>query len=820
MRVPLSWLAEFVALEAELEELCRRLTLAGLEVENVERLTPTFTDVYVARVLSVERHPNADRLNVCEVDAGGAGRFRVVCGAPNVHTGMTAALARVGARLAGGVHGEGTGNTEDAVPLEAANIRGVESAGMLCSELELGLSKDHEGILDLAADGNLGEPLATYLHLPDAVLDIAITPNRGDCLSVLGVAREIAALFGAPLKSRPAGRLRPAAKSVEQGGVTVELKAADLCPRYAALAMNRAKIAPSPVRIRRRLELSGMRAVNNVVDATNYVMLESGQPLHAFDADRIADGAIVVRRAGDDREFETLDGVRRSLDPADLMIADSAKPLAIAGVMGGQNSEVNSATTRLILESAYFEPMTIARTARRMGLRSEASYRFERGVDRAGQVTALRRVAELIGEMAGGRAVAPPLDVEPQPAPRREIMLDLGALRSILGIELPAAEVKRRLKALGAEISGAGRDRFTVVAPTFRPDLNEPADLAEEVARIAGLDEIPATMPMRPATAGAPNPERAFVRRTREVMIGCGLVEARTIAFISPAENQRCPGIGGVASVRVTNPLSAELSELRRSLVGGLLAALRFNLNREAAAFHAFEIGKVFGVADGMARDYERIAGVSYGDYALGAIGQPVVKASFFSAKGIVEAYLASIGAPAGIAFEPLPEASAPYLHPGRAAVILDRGLDRGAALGVIGELHPAEALRLELNDPCVVFELDLRHLISYGLMPRNPIVAPPKVPAVRRDLALVVDRDFPAEGVVRAISEAGSTLLESVELFDVYEGDAVAPGKKSVALACRYRGKDRTLTDEEVNRAHTALVEQAQQRLGAELRQ
>ncbi|MGD0288075.1 MAG: phenylalanine--tRNA ligase subunit beta [Candidatus Binataceae bacterium] len=816
MKLPLSWLKEFVTIDASLDELCRRLTMAGLEVESVDHIAPAFEGVFVAKVLSVERHPNADRLNLCAVDAGAAGQFKVVCGAPNARAGMTAALAKVGARLAGGAHGQGTGKLEDAVALQAAVIRGVASEGMLCSELELGLSGDHQGILELPSDAPAGQELTDYLRLADTVLDIAITPNRGDCLSILGLAREIAALFAVRLQP-PRPQALKAPSTSRDGGplLKVEISAPELCPRYAALPMAKIKIGPSPVLIRRRLELCGMRALNNVVDATNYVMLELGQPLHAFDLDRIAGGKIVVRRAEGDREFETLDNLKRALDPADLMIADGEKPLALAGVMGGLNSEVSDATTRIVLESAYFEPMTVARTARRLGLRSEASYRFERGIDRSAQALALMRAAELIRRYAGGRESGPMFDVEGRPAPYREIDLDLRAMTSILGVEVPAAEVRRRLKAIGATVTPGGRNRFTVLPPPFRPDLNETADLAEEVARLAGLAEIPATVPKRTAVANPPNPARALARRTREVMLGCGLVEAKTIAFIAPAENARYGGLDARDPVRVTNPLSAELSEMRRSLLPGLLAALRFNLNREAGAFHAFELGKVFSMRDGAPGETERIAAVSYGDYAMGAVGQPAIKAGFWTIKGIVEAYFRAFGIPQTAEFEPA-GAAAPYLHPGRSATVK---LD-GKIVGVLGEIHPAEALRLELNDPCVLFELDSQHLLTYVSLSRQAIAAPPRFPAIRRDLALVVERDFPADRVRSRIFAIESPLLESVELFDVYEGAPIAAGKKSVALACRYRAKDRTLTDEEVNRAHAELIERAKALLGAELRQ
>ena len=835
MKLPLSWLAEFVTLEADVDELCRRLTLAGLEVENVERSTPGFSDVFVARVLKVERHPNADRLNLCDIDAGAIGRFSVVCGAPNVRAGMTAPFARLGARLIGSGHGGGhrPASLQDAPPLQAAVIRGVRSEGMLCSERELGFSDDHAGIVALPNDAPLGVELASYLRSEDTVLDMAITPNRGDCLSILGLAREVAALFGLKLK-QPAVRsafLKPRREHAKErqaesgdnldGALAVEILAPELCPHYAGLPINGVKIGPSPIWMRRRLEQCGMRGLNNVVDATNYVMLELGQPLHAFDSAQITGRRIVVRRAdqGPDgalnREFVTLDNVRRTLDPADLLIADPEKPLAIAGIMGGMNSEVGAATTSLVLESAYFEPITIARTARRLGLRSEASYRFERAIDRGGQVRALARVAELIVRNAGGKVSSAAVDAEPRPARERQVTLDLGAVNSILGVAVPAAEVRERLRALGASVKPAGGRSLTVIPPSFRPDLNETADFAEEIARLKGLAEIPAAVPERAAAPAQPNDYRSFIGAAREVMVGAGLSELRTIAFIAPADNQRYPGIGGEA-VRVTNPLSAELGELRLSLTPGLLGALRFNLNREASAVHAFEIGKVFAMSDGSPVEHERLAALSYGDYALGMVGQPALAASFWTLKGVLEQWFVALGVAARVGFEAAGEGEYSFLHPGRAARVL---MD-GKPIGYLGELHPAEAIRLDLNSPCVLTELDLGHLIAYGCVPLQEVTSPPKYPAIRRDLALVVDRDISAARVIASIRENASPLLQGVEVFDVYEGESIAPGKKSMALACRYRGKDRTLTDEEVNRAHGELIEGVRKGLGAELRQ
>jgi phenylalanyl-tRNA synthetase beta chain len=817
MKVPLSWLREFVAIDADLDELCRRLTAAGVEVEDFERLTPAFSGVVVARVLKVERHPNADRLSLCEVDAGAAGRFNVVCGAPNVKRGMKAALAKVGARLSAGGK-----SAEAPPPLQAAEIRGVRSEGMLCSERELGLSDAHGGILALDGAAPVGADLAVYLDLEDTVLDIAITANRGDCLSVLGLAREIGALFDARLKApklAPLGEaVRAGAPGAERAPMAIEILAPDLCPRYAALAMEGITIGPSPIWLQRRLELCGMRPLNNVVDVTNYVMLERGKPLHAFDRAQIEEDRIVVRRADTVTDvFVTLDGAKRELTPSDLMIADGRRMLAIAGVMGGLNSEVSDSTTAIVLESAYFEPMAVARTSRRLGLRSEASYRFERGIDRQGQVAALIRAASLIGSIAGGQSVGSIVDIEPQPAPAREIDLDLNAMAALLGVKIPAAEVARRLRALGARVtpnSAARSARLTVSPPSFRPDLNEPADLAEEVARLKGMEEIPAVLPMRVASPSTENPQRRFARQTREVMVGCGLTEVKTIAFIAPADNERFPGLDGAAPIKVVNPLSAELSELRLSIIPGLLAALRFNLNRQSGAFHGFEIAKVFGRGSQLPAEAHRLAAISYGEFGLGTVGTPSVMADFFSLKGIVETWMRTMDLQRRIEFERAGAPFTTFLHPGRAARIK---LD-GKMLGCVGELHPREAMRLELTEPCALCELDIGTLIAYGSR-RKSIEPPPRYPAIRRDLALVLDRDFPAESVVRTVAQIESPWLEGAELFDVYEGESVGAGKKSVAFALSYRAKDRTLTDEEVNRAHAALVTQALSRLGAELR-
>ena len=766
MKLPLKWLREFVTIDASVEEISRRLSVAGLEVENIERLAPSFEGVTIARVLDVQKHPNADRLHLCQVDSG-AEKLSIVCGAPNVQAGMTAALARVGARLG------------KEPPLQAAIIRGVRSEGMLCSERELGLSTEHAGILSLPLDAPLGTPLADYLGLDETVFDVAVLANRGDCLSILGLAREVAALFDLRLTLLRLKSLKidrgDAPKA--EGAFTVEMAAPELCPRYAALKMTGIKIGPSPSWMKRRLELCGTRSINNVVDATNYVMLELGQPLHAFDLSKISGGKIVVRRAGSDREFITLDNDKRVLEPDDLLIADAENPLAIAGVMGGQNSEVSEATTTVLLESAYFEPMTIARTARRLGLRSEASYRFERGVDRMGQVAALFHVADLLRQIASARDDGPVLDYEVRPAAPREITLDPKKLAALLGVEIPAPEVRRRLLALGATVkkSSLGKNLLSVVPPPYRSDLNEPADLAEEVARLTGLEDVPAELPARQFAYAAPNREREFFRGTREIVQGAGFTEMDTLAFATPSDNEKFQGITEGEPIRVQNPLSEELRQMRRSLVPALIEALRFNLNRQAPNFHAFEIAKVYSLESGAPVERFALSALSYGDYAMAEVGKPAIKASFFTMKGLIEVLLSASGLADRVSFVPPGEGELRFLHPGRSAKVM---LDE-SALGYLGELHPREAMERDLTEPCVAGELDLEKLKVYGFTPRETIEPPPRFPAVRRDLALVIDREFPAAAVVKTLQELGSEMLEDVAVFDVYEGQSVASGKK-----------------------------------------
>lgn len=846
MRVPLGWLNELVSVEAPPAEVAERLTLAGLEVEALLRVEPAFSGVIAGRVTKVERHPNADRLSVCEVDAGAEGSFVVVCGAPNVRAGMVSAFARVGARLAAGAQdGAPAKENPGAVkPLEAAVIRGVQSQGMLCSERELGLSDDHAGIVELDAGAAPGQEVAALLGLPDTVLDVAVTPNRGDCLSILGIAREVAALFDGRgrLKRPPRGTFTELA-SAGTGApapLSVEIDAPALCPRYAALAMSGLQVARAPAKARTRLRLCGMRPVNNVVDVTNYVMLEQGQPLHAFDLDRIAERRIIVRTAGEThRRVLTLDNISRSLEPAQLVIADPKEVLGIAGVMGGLGSAVTATTSAIVLESAYFDPQAVTRASRRLGLRSEASRRFEYGVDRQGQVTALRRAAALLKGWAGARVLGPVVDAEVSAPAPREIALEMRAVGAMLGAQLKAAVVRRRLRAIGARLAPAGRATLRVTVPSYRADLAAVPDLVEEVARLSGFAEVAPRLPARSFASKRPERRRAMMRAMREVLVGCGLTEVRTLALVAADDNRRYPGRGFLSEsapcgpVGVENPLSAELAELRESLVSGLVRVLRFNLNRQAGAFHAFEVGKVFFRGHDGPAEGARVAAISYGPFAFEGPGGDQRSASFATLKGVCETLIQAFGLGAGLQFvapgrgfsptgaggsatgEPALAVAVPFLHPRRSAFITREN----RIVGLLGELHPEEALRLELDQPAVVFELDLALLLAYGLVSSARVEPPPRFPAVRRDVALVVSRETPAGEIVSEFRAAGPEALERAEVTDVYEGVQVAEGRKSVTLSCVYRSRERSLTDEEVNRMHAELTARVLSRLGAQLR-
>jgi len=779
VRISTSWLAEWVDTGWDPATLAHRLTMAGLEVEAIEPAAPMFTGVVVARVVECEPHPDADKLSVCQVDFGGEGTAQVVCGAPNARAGMLAALAQPGAELPGGMK------------IRKARLRGVDSAGMLCSARELGLGDSHEGILDLPPGLRTGQDLRQALALDDAILELSVTPNRGDALSMAGVAREVAAIrnvaLSAPVIEPVVGTIRDRFE--------VRLAAPADCPKFVGRVIKGIDAdARTPLWMVERLRRSGLRPVSPSVDVTNYVMLELGQPMHAYDLRRLRE-RIEVRHARDGEQLELLDGRTVALQPDVLVIADAEAAVGIAGVMGGEKSGIADDTCDVFLEVAFFPPHAVAGRARRFGMHTDASQRFERGVDPRLQERAMERATQLMLEIAGGEAG--PLVVTEDGAclPERSgILLDLSRMSRLLGVQVPRAEVESILRRLGMQVAGTG-DRLSVIPPSHRFDLSIPEDLVEEVARLHGYDAIPATdalMPQRPAEAS-----EASIRRERvmALLADRGYQEAVTYSFVSQELQESFEP--GEPVLALANPISADLAVMRRSLWPGLCLALGENVRRQQDRVRLFEIGTRFEQCPEGLVESLSLAGVAWGAHApeqWGVVSRPV---DFHDAKADVEA-LFSLGGPlARVKF--LPD-SRPSLHPGRAARISigER------TVGWIGEMHPELSRKLEFKTPPILFELDY----SSSFMSEVPVFNEiSRFPSVRRDLAVVVDETVTLDQVRESVSVSAGSALKELRVFDVYRGAGIEPGRKSVALGLILQETSRTLTDADADAVVAAVV-------------
>ncbi len=804
MRFTVNWLKEYVDCDLEPAAIADRLTMLGLEVEAVEPLFPWLDRVVVARIVGVQPHAGADRLLVCTADCGGGREVSVVCGAANARPGLVTALALPGAGLP-----EGT--------IRKARIRGVVSEGMFCSERDLGLGQDHGGIVELPADAPLGTPLRQYLGLVDTAIEIDLTPNRPDCASVVGVAREIAAVTGKRL--RPPQVAEAGLTGSDRFTVTVEEPAA--CPRYAARLVEGVRIAPSPAWLRHRLLAAGMRPVNNVVDVTNYVMLELGQPLHAFDFHRLAGGSVVVRYPRPGETITTLDGSERRPEQDMLCICDAERPVAVAGVMGGADSEVTAATTSILLESACFEPVGIRRTSRRLGLSTESSYRFERGVDPQLAPRALARAVELILQTAGGEVVDGGFDVGGgQIPPPPFIRLRVARVRDLLGIGIDRDRVAALLEGIGFACRPAGDDAglLLVQPPSFRVDIEREVDCIEEVARLVGYDTIPAAMPQVPLAAPEVRPERRLVQRLARLMGSLGFWEAVNYSFVDPAHADLLGLAAGDPArdqVRLRNPISEHQSVLRTMLLPGLVANAAHNANRQEGDVRLFEIGKVFFPRPDDPQPEERLelaavlCGRRYPQAPPLHFGDAPV--DFYDAKGVAEAVAAELRL-TGVGFSP---SDPPAYADGTQFLWLSAG---GRRLGMVGRLAPQVAERFELRRELFFVILDLAALAAAPTAPLRfcPL---PRYPAVTWDLAVVVDEGVPAGDIVAHVAGLGEELVERVELVDVYRGKPLAAGKKSVALSIRYRSRKGTLSDAAVGGTHRRLTESVLARFGAELR-
>ena len=803
MKVTLNWLRDYVDCDLSAEELSHRLTLLGLEVDAMEKLGEGLDSVIVARLDNVQQHPDADRLTVCTVETGHV-TLQVVCGATNHKTGDLVALAQVGTVLPGDFK------------IKKSKIRGQESCGMLCSLSELGLSEESDGIMILPPGLELGQPVFSALGLKDVLYELGLTPNRPDCLSVVGVAREVSAVVGKPLRLPAATIVESKTKAADRTSVRIEDP--DLCPRYAARLIEGVKIGPSPDWLVRRLEAVGMRSINNVVDVTNFVMMELGHPLHAFDFSFLREQRIVVRRAQDGDTFTTLDGQVRTLLASDLVICDGEGPVALAGVMGGENSEVRQDTSDILLESAYFNPTAIRRTSKRLGLHTESSHRFERGADVDTVPLALDRAAALIAELAGGNVAKGMVDTYPVKIARRHVTITASRTSQILGLELDATIIRQQLESIGlrCELIESRDGALDVEIPNFRPDLEREIDLIEEVARLVGYDKIPVTMPVSTLDCQKLPKHFALERQVRDRMTQLGYAEIINYAFFNPVCLDKL-GLGDDDSrrqcVQILNPLTEEHGSMRTTLVPSLLETAARNLAYRSEDLALFELRPVFEPEAGaeLPRERLRLAAILCGRREPLGWAQSPATGDFFDMKGVVEQLLASLRI-SGVTWSA--EHGESFYHPGKSC-----SLSLGnTLLGTIGELHPEVLRDYDLGSSAVLCDLDIEALFGCSVsdVKFQPLS---RYPGVQRDSAFLVDADVPVQRVFDTLGQVRLKDLESLVLFDVYQGQGVPAGKKSLAIRASYRALDRTLTDDLIQNLHGRLVLALEKELGAALR-
>lgn len=792
MRVSFAWLREWVDVPWEARELGSRLTMAGFELEAIEAAAPEFSGVVVAEILEATRHPQADRLQVCRVSTGQGEPLQIVCGASNARTGLKSALAVVGAELPGGIK------------IKAAKLRGVESFGMLASAKELGLAETSSGILELPADAPVGAPLREYLQLDDTVLELSITPNRGDAMSVLGIAREVAALAGRPLTGP---KLAPVAARIDDT-FPVRLDAPAACPRFAGRVIrgvnNRAE---TPVWMRERLRRAGIRSISPVVDVTNYIVLELGQPMHAYDLTKLHEG-IHVRMARTGEPVALLDGRTVDLQDDVLVIADAQGPVGLAGIMGGERTAVSEDTRDVFLEVAWFSPDALAGRARRFGLQTDASQRFERGVDPTQQERAIERATALILEICGGVPGPVVLTREAAHEPRRSsVPLRRKQLARLLGIGIEDARVESTLTSLGMNVERT-EEGWQVTPPAHRFDVGIEADLIEEVARIVGFDAIPevdALVPQRLRDASETRPAEYVVL---DALAMRGYQEVVTFAFVDPALQSKL--FPQTDALSLANPIASDLAVMRVSLWPGLLRAALENQRRQQDRVRLFEHGTRFVTEEGKLREIDSIAGIALGPRLPEQWGAKRESVDFFDVKADVEALAAATGALDSFAWEP---ATLPCLHPGRSARIVRNG----HPVGWIGELHPALARELEFTQPPILFELDYDAALTVQVPSFKTIS---RFPQVRRDIAVVVDESVSLSALRERVTLTASSLLRDLRVFDVYRGPGVETGRKSVALGLIFQDISRTLTDEDADRVVASIVADLRTSLDARLRE
>ncbi len=817
MKVPVRWLRDLVAVDWSADEIARRMTMAGLEAEAITLIGETWNNVYVGYVDKVEKHPNADRLKLITVSAG-EHHLIVVTGAPNIAEHQKVPLALVGARLVDG-HSE----EFKMATLKANTIRGIRSEGMICSEKELSISDEHEGIMVLPEDAPVGLPLREYMG--DEVIEFEITPNLVHAFSMVGIARELGAIAAIEPKLPSLADLSTA----PHDQTLVEVHALDLCPRYVGTIIENIRVEPSPAWMQQRLQAAGVRPINNIVDVTNYVMLEWGQPLHAFDRTFLHEGRIVVRRAEADEAIETLDHVKRILNPDTLVIADADRAVAIAGVMGGVNSEIRDDTTTVLLEAANFNMKNVRQTSRAHHLRTEASARFERGVDPNLAGIATQRAVTLIQEMLPEAKVTSLCDVYPEPRKAFELTCPRSEIKRLLGVDFSDDEVLDILGRLDFQPrieTRAGASTIVVQVPTWRSDVSLKADIVEEVARIAGYDKLPETLPVGGTVPVEIDPKRRLVAAVQDILSGAGLQEIMTysmindhdLASLTPGSEQAPDRFGfftkpSLPLVRVTNPLRADWELMRPTLVPSVLKNASENL-KFSPRVNVFEVARVYqprGI-DELPDERQTVALLMAGTQQPTGLYSSERETDFFDAKGATEVLLQRLGA-ADITFAPIEH---PSLHPGRSAEISTAGVP----IGIVGEVHPVVAAQFGINDRgrVAIAEIDLVTLLECGftgLQARQISRSQP----VDQDFAVVVDEDVPAENVRNAIASGGGFLLSHARLFDIYRGPAIADGKKSLAYRVTFAAPDRQLREDEVERLRKQIERQIKKQVNGTLR-
>jgi phenylalanyl-tRNA synthetase beta chain len=790
MKLPVSWLKEWVDFSWDAAELSRRLTASGFEVEGAETAAPAFSGVVVAEIAAIAPHPEADKLRICQVNAGGA-PLQIVCGAANARAGLRVPLAQVGAKLPGDM------------AIKAAKLRGVESAGMLCSAKELGLAATSSGLLELPADAPIGANIREYLALDDSILELKVYANRGDSMSVLGIAREIAVLAGSSLRTPPATSIKTSARS-EAAAV---VQAGDASPRFLTRRItglnNRGN---APLWMQERLRRAGLRSINPVVDVTNFVLIELGQPMHAYDA-RNVKGALTVRMARAGEKLQLLDERTIELTPDVLLIADDSGPIGMAGVMGGLGTSITADATEVLLEVAFFTPDAIAGRGRRHGLQTDASQRFERGVDPEGQARAMQRATELLLQFCGGEAsaVAEFAQAAAMPA-RKPVLLRRQRLALLTGADIADSRVQQTLAGLGMKVEPHAQG-WTVTPPSWRFDIAIEADLVEEVLRIVGFDavqEVPRRMLQRFARRSeAVIDERALL----DALTARGYQEVINYAFVDPALQQSL--FPQQAALRLGNPIAADLSVMRVSLWPGLLKVAMENLSRQQDRVRFFERGTVFLQQDGSVREIPRMGGIAFGPRApeQWAAGRETV--DFFDIKSDFVALLALAGGGAQCEWRP---ANLACLHPGRSACVVRDGQE----IGWLGELHPSRAAGLGLSGPCMLFELDLTVALQAPLPQLAPVS---RFPQVRRDLSITVPADTPLSAILSRVSVAAGSQLRDLRVFDLYQGAGIEPTRKSIALGLIFQDNNRTLKDDEADALMASVAADLDARLDAKIR-